>query len=280
MKKIIVTHINPDLDAVGACWLIKRFWHEWGEAEIKFVPAGSKYEARDNEEVVHVDTGGGEYDHHQSSGEQKVTSATELVFEKSVKDRVKKEVERVALARMVKVITEIDNFRELVWPEAYHDRYDFGLHELINAWAGMYQDNPQKVMALGFMALDGVLNVFKNKVRAEEVIKKQGEEFQSPWGVGLMIETGNSYVEHLAQKMGYVVIVRRHPDKGFVRITARWDKGVDLSEVYAKLKLMDPQATWFLHPSKCMLLNGASSNPNMKPTRLSLEEVVETVKIS
>ncbi len=280
MKRIIVTHINPDLDAVAACWLVKRFWPEWGEAKIEFVPAGTKYKGKADEMVVHVDTGGGEYDHHQSSGEQKITSATELVFEKSVKDRIKKAIERQALARMVRVITEIDNFRELMWPEAYNDRYDFGLHEIINVWATMYKDNPQKVMALGFMALDGVLNVFKNKVRAEEVVRKQGKEFESQWGLSLAIETGNSYVEHLAQKMGYVVVIRRHPDKGFIRITARWDKGVDLSEVYEKLKIKDPQATWFLHPSKCMLLNGARSNPNMKTTRLSLEEVVETVKAS
>ncbi|NOY14967.1 MAG: hypothetical protein GXP43_02005 [bacterium] len=275
MKRIIATHINPDLDALAACWLIKRYWNEWGDAEIKFVPAGSLYTGSKGEEVVHVDTGGGEFDHHQAGGVGRLSSAAELVFKKRVKTiKWLKDTEKEALRRMIQVITEIDNFRELTWPGASEDRYDFGLHEIVNAWSGMYADDSQRVVAMGFAALDAVLVVFKNKVRAEGQIKEKGWEFESKWGKGLAIESGNSYIEHLAQKMGYVVVVRRHPKKGFVRITARWDKDVDLTEVYERLKNKDPRATWFLHASKCMVLNGARSNPKMTATKLSLEEVV------
>src|SRR3989344_6531705 len=39
-KRYIVTHANPDLDAVCAVWLIKRFWNGWETSETMFVPAG------------------------------------------------------------------------------------------------------------------------------------------------------------------------------------------------------------------------------------------------
>ena len=83
--------------------------------------------------------------------------------------------------------------------------------------------------------------------------------------------------------MGYVVVVRRDPRKGYLRIKARpdkdeKDKGVDLTLAYEKLKKMDPSATWFLHVSKKMLLNGTTKNPKMKPTKLPLSVIIGVLK--
>src|SRR3990172_5392236 len=81
--KIIVTHSAPDLDAVTSVWLIKKFLQGWNDAEVKFVPAGTKIansklqiansgsgdpiEKIGENEVIHVDTGMGPLDHHQTS---------------------------------------------------------------------------------------------------------------------------------------------------------------------------------------------------------------------
>jgi len=279
MKRIIVTHINPDLDAVTSCWLIRKYWPGWSQATIKLVPAGSRYQAKEDEVVVHVDTGLGKYDHHQAGLTDELTCAAYLVWQASQKYLVKRDkVEQAGLKRLINLVVEIDNFRELNWPEADSDRYDLGLHEIINAWARLYQKDHQKVLALGFMALDGLLTIFKDKERALEDTKTTGYEFDTKLGKGLAVESRSSYLEHLAQKQGYTLVIRRLPEKGNIRLVARWDKGVDLTPVYHKLKTMDPQASWFLHASKCMLLNGASSNPDMKPTKLSLDEVVKIVK--
>jgi hypothetical protein len=83
--------------------------------------------------------------------------------------------------------------------------------------------------------------------------------------------------------MGYVVVVRRDPRKGYLRIKAKPnksddDKGVDLTLTCEKLSKMDPQATWFLHVSKKMLLNGSPKNPKMKPTKLPLNDIIEVLK--
>ena len=83
--------------------------------------------------------------------------------------------------------------------------------------------------------------------------------------------------------MGYIIVVRRDPRKGYVRIKARPNnptgpKGVDLTLAYEKLSKIDPQATWFLHVSKKMLLNGTAKSPKMKPTKLSLSDIIEVLK--
>ena len=100
----------------------------------------------------------------------------------------------------------------------------------------------------------------------------------------MAFQTINDTVVKLAQKMGYEVVIRKDPRKGYVRIKARPDdlnkKGpkLDLTLVCEKLKKMDPNATWFLHVSKKMLLNGTTKNPKMKPTKLSLNDIIKVVK--
>ena len=87
MKKI-VTHINPDLDAVTSVWLIKRFLPGWEDVEVEFVSATASTEkqtqADQNPEVLWVDVGRGKLDHHQTGN---YLSATELCFDFIQKER-------------------------------------------------------------------------------------------------------------------------------------------------------------------------------------------------
>jgi hypothetical protein len=41
------------------------------------------------------------------------------------------------------------------------------------------------------------------------------------------------------------------------------------------VKNLDSQATWFLHASKKMLLNGSYKNPETKVSKLEIEELVK-----
>ena len=68
--KIIVTHFSPDLDAITSIWLIKKFLPGWQDAEVQFAPAGKALDNRspdENPDIIHVDTGLGKFDHHQSN---------------------------------------------------------------------------------------------------------------------------------------------------------------------------------------------------------------------
>ena len=133
--------------------------------------------------------------------------------------------------------------------------------------------------------LDAVLHEFENRIWAEKEIKENGTIFETRYGKGIGFETINDSVIKLAQKMEYVVVVRKDPRKGYVRIKAmpssetrnsklETRNDIDLTLVYEKLSKMDPDATWFLHISKKMLLNGSVKNPKMRASKLSLSDII------
>src|SRR5476649_632961 len=79
--KIIVTHMSPDWDAITSVWLIKKYLSGWQDAEVTFVPAGQRVDSKGSQlkpregdaietigddQVIHVDTGLGPLDHHQT----------------------------------------------------------------------------------------------------------------------------------------------------------------------------------------------------------------------
>lgn len=272
--KTIVTHIGPDLDAIASIWLIKTFFPGWEEAVLAFVPAGQTLEKKPPEadpEVIHVDTGFGKFDHHQDDRD---TCASLLVYEEIKKTRGAD----AALERLLAVVNEIDHFREVFFPNPTADFWDLGLATQIDGWRLLYAENPLKIVDLGMEGLEGIYKTFQNKVRAEKEIKQIGIEFKTRWGKGLGVETTNDEVVHLGQKLGYAVVIRKDPHKGYLRIKALPRPEIDLTSVYERLRQEEPMATWFLHASHHMVLNGSSKNPDMKPTQKTLREIIEVIK--
>lgn len=281
MKKI-VTHFAPDLDSVASIWLIKRFLPGWEEAEVLFVPAG---ETLDDEPVdsdpniLHVDTGLGKFDHHQLD---EGTCAAKKIFDflrTENLSRVKRERRKTknwseeTLERLVEIVNDIDHFREVFYPNPTADFYELGMEVILDGLKLIYRDQDERIVEFCLEALDGVYKKFQNKVWAEKLLKEEGVEFKTKWGKGIGVETTNDEVIKLGQKQGFKIVVRKDPKKGYVRIKAR-PEGIDLKDVFEKLKKTDRGATWYLHPSGCMILNGSTKNPKTKPTKLSLKEIV------
>jgi len=297
--KYIVTHTSPDTDAITSVWLIKKFLEGWGDAEIKFVPAGERIgplpegqsfdyaiEEQGNDEYVQVDTGMGPLDHHQTSDQNVCGASLSFDFVKKSlienKSNINKE-KLEALERIVKFVVVEDHFRTIFWPEAAADYHDFSIVNILDGLKLQKPNQDEYYVEFISKCLDAILHDFENKIWAEREIKENGIEFQTRWGKGLGLESINDSVVKLAQVMGYVVVVRRDPRKGYVRIKARPDedeanKGANLTLACEKLSKMDPSATWFLHVSKKMLLNGSPKNPKMKPTKLSLNDIIEVLK--
>jgi len=100
------------------------------------------------------------------------------------------------------------------------------------------------------------------------------------WGISnlpVLPSVSNKEFLHFAQTQGYVLVVTKDPDDGGVRIYSRPDSKVDLTKSYNEVKKLDLQSDWFLHASKKLLLNSASA-AKMRPTKLSLEEVIKVLK--
>lgn len=272
--KTIVTHIGPDCDAITSVWLVKMFFPGWEEAAYAFVPAGTtlgKLPPEYNPEILHVDTGFGKFDHHQTNDD---ICAASLVYDEIKKTRG---YDR-ALERIITLVNDIDHFREVFYPNPAADFWDFGLVAMIDGWRLMYPDNPIKIVDLGMNALDGIYKSFQNKIWAEKELKENGVEFRTKWGKGIGFETQNDDVVRLAQKNGYMVAVRKDPKKGYLRIKSFPKPEIDLEPVYDRLKAEEPDATWFLHASHHMLLNGSSKNPDMRPTKKTLQQVIDVIK--
>jgi len=290
--KIIVTHDSPDLDGITGIWLIRKFLPGWNEAQVKYVPAGDKLpgakadsviEKIGENEVIHVDTGMGPLDHHQTD-DQNVCGASltwdyvREEFEKvNLGEGEKWEDKKKAIDRIVKVVVDIDHFKEAMWPDAIADYYEFFLENILEGLKSQKPNQNDYYIEFTINCLEAILHVFEARIWAEEEIEK-AQKFQTSKGKALGLETINDASVKLAQRMGYVLAVRKDPRKGYIRIKARPDSGIDLTPVYEKLKKMDPEATWFLHASKKMLLNGSVKNPKMRPTKLNLDAIIEVLR--
>lgn len=294
---IIVTHASPDWDAITSVWLIKRFLPGWNEVSVQFVPAGqrlpnakpteSAIEEVGGDKVIHVDTGMGPLDHHQTQSDLVCGASktwdfikienTEFKTPSSDRMRVKTE----AIDRIVKVVVAIDHFKELHWDNPTADYHEFSLLGVLEGLKLAKPDQDEHYVNFGMESLDALLHNFENRVWAEKEIRENGKEFISRWGKGIGFSTINDSVIKLSQKIGYAVVVRKDPRKGYVRIKGSSQDSknpMDLTLVYEKLSKMDPDATWYLHISKRMLLNGTPKNPKMVPTTLSLDDIIKVLE--
>lgn len=303
--KIIVTHTSPDWDAIGSVWLIKKYLAGWQEAEVRFVPAGERVESRQvfkssslqvesaelknpierikDDEVIHVDTGNGPLDHHQISDIS--VCAMSLTWD-YIQQEIKREGNKLttehmeAVARIVRIVADIDHFGEVFWKDPSADYHEFSLLGLLDGIKLEKPDQDNFYVEFGSTCFNAIVVEFENRIWAEKEIEK-GSRFITRYGKGIGFETINDTVLKLAQKMGYVLVVRKDPRKGYIRIKTLPDngsKGANLTLAYEQLSKIDPEATWFLHVSGKMLLNGTPKNPKMIPTKLSLDDIIKVLE--
>jgi len=274
--KTIVTHLSPDLDAITAAWLIKKYLNGWDEAQIKFVPSGTTLDDQivdSDKNTIHVDTGLGKFDHHQIND---YTSATKLVYKYLLGRDFIEEKEIKALEKIVKYVNSTDHFAEVFYEDPSADRYDFMIRQLVDGLKVINREET-KLIEIIFQLLEAALIVFKNKINAEQEIIN-GFVFKSFFGKSLALESKNEEAVKLALKKGYALVIRRHPEVGFTRIKTLPDKNINLKKVYENIIKIDKMGSWYLHISGHMLLNGSSGNPKLIPTTLSLNTIIEIVK--
>lgn len=282
---LLVTHHAPDLDAIGAVWMLMRFDSQhYGTAKITFVNPGETIKAEEAEnlgfqlhEVTHVDTGFGDFDHHQPERGQQFISATSLTYEYicNVHPELK---ENQSLKTIANFVTEIDHFREIYWADAQNPRYTFMIHELIKGIEFSDPHNDDSQLHFGLQCLDSAFGVITQRLKAEEIIAQEGIIFECSAGKCLGVETSNDETIKLAQKKGYALVIRKDPKLGNIRIKVRPDCDIDLKPVADIMKQIDSNASWFYHQSGKMLINGSSKHRNQKASNLPLKEVIAIIQ--
>ena len=309
--KIIVTHASPDWDAISSVWLLKKYLPGWSDAVVEFVPAGQRsprskiageqqtdpIEILGEDEMIHVDTGMGPLDHHQIY-DMNICGASRVwdyVKEQNLdlKNPSEKELARIeAVDRIVRVIVETDHFQEVFWADPAADYQEFSFLGLLDGMKIYKMDQDGYYVEFGITCLEALQHRFENRIWAEKEIASNSIKFKTKWGEGLGFESLNDDVLKLAQKMGYRIVIRKDPRKGYVRIkgmpemaNGKWQmangertKAIDFTLVSENLRKIDPEATWYLHVSKKMLLNGTPKNPKMIPTKLTLQQIVKVIE--
>lgn len=284
-RKLLVTHHAPDLDAIGAVWMLKRFdAQHYASAKVGFVNPGeslsvAEIQARGMEphEVTHVDTGLGEFDHHQTDRGKEYISATSLTYD-HVCSLHPELTEDKALQQISEFGTEIDHFGEIHWPEADSPRYCFMLPDLIRGSEFSDRHDDEAQLNFGLQCLDYAYAVLTQHYSALTEIHEHGQPFELPFGPCLAIETSNDDTIKLAQKKGYVLVVKKDPKLGHLRIKVRPDSEVTLKALHEVITKKDEKGTWYYHPSGKMLINGSQKHRNQTPSPLSLTEVTDLIQ--
>ncbi|HYD35675.1 MAG TPA: hypothetical protein VD999_06410 [Vitreimonas sp.] len=284
-RRLIVTHHAPDLDAIGAVWLLKRFDSQhYADAKIAFVNPGDTITLEEAEEfgvqlheVTHVDTGLSEFDHHQPDRGLQYISATSLVYDHICKIHPDL-VDDKALKIVVEFTTETDHLGEVHWPDASSARYNFMIHELIRGTEFTDPHTDDSQLHFGMMCLDSAYASLKQHVRAAEIVANEGIQFDIKIGKCLAVETRNDDTIKLAQKQGYVLVIRKDPEEGNIRIKARPDVELSLNAAAEAITKLDTKGSWYNHPSGKMLINGSRKHRNQKASPLTLNQVIEIIK--
>jgi len=274
--KTIVTHHSPDMDGITGIWLLKKFHPGFADASVTFVPAGetlNDMKPDADPDILHVDTGLGRFDHHQSNA---YTCGAKLVFDYLVESGFIAQDDR-ALERLVSVVVAIDHGKENEWPDPESDVYDFTLLSILNGWKMVYPHQENDYVTWNSHCLDGVYQLLQSKVDAEKEFGK-GLAFETRWGKGIGIGTYNDGVLEMGIRRGYAIVFRKDPKKEYVRVTGDSRRGVDLTQAYAVCQKEDPLATWFLHSSKVLLRNGSTRNPKMRATKLTVPEMIQILR--
>lgn len=260
----IVGHLAPDLDCLTAIWILVRFTGAAG-ADLQFVPAGTTLNNRPADadpRIIHVDTGNGRFDHHRPGAQ--ATCAAELVR------RAVRPTDR-ALERMVRQVCRLDSATA-----SPGDQGPFGINALIAGYHLLYPNRPQQVAYAMLPNFDAWYEHEVRQLRLERAFE-QRIEFDTPWGLGIAMESADGGSSRLAYGRGAVLYAYRD-GHGWMGVAAQARSDVDLSAVYRDLCRVDSGADWYLHPNKRLLLCGTPKAPPRVPSRLTLAELVRVIE--
>ena len=258
------------MDDIAAIWLFKIFFPDFKNAKIKFISAekGSKGLA-DTKNIVHFGVGRGKYDEHKGDIGK---CATSLVWDDIKKSGLspKDKFELEAYEEMVRWNTLVDTAQ---MPITEFDQF------MVDTFIRSYKNDPKdslKTVELGAEILDRIMPKLIKKQRGLADWEKR-IEFKSRWGKSVAVKSAD-FDRSFAYAKGFKVVVQLSPTDHFIGITAPGTVDLDLTKIYLILKDLEPDANWYFHHSKKMILCGSKSAPEGKRSKLTFEQLIKIIK--
>lgn len=271
MPKTIVTHLIPHLDDITAMWLLKRFDPTSKTSKLKFVPTASGGVKLPKGELG-VGVGRGKFDEHKGDRED---SAASLVW-KDLKRHGKtpKSLQGSALAELVDYVRRGD-----LGAFIGKGGETFALSPILRAMAELPGQNSRSATLAGFRILDAMLVLYEERVKIDRAIDR-GIPFRTKWGkgIGVTVEAIPGSVSNRTAERGYALVVLKYPKRGDLHVRAAPSSKANLTRLAKRVMKDEPDAEWFFHHGKKMLIHGDRIAPASRRTGYSLKAMVALVK--
>lgn len=289
---MIITHTNPDFDAICGVWLLKRFG-DLLDQPVEFINTGNPDAEKLADAVAVVDTGKRydsdnlRFDHHHFPGrEANSTCAALQVFAHLLQSQ------RIDyLWPLIKLIFAGDTGR----PEANASR-ELGLHAILSGYkTWCSEQNPDErlpdalILAHGF----GLLDVLEARLRTQAQAKAELDEktvYESDDGLIRAIYHGSSGSTFAAYEQGArLVVFEGEPleaDGGLtypvgIMRAGEWQEPHvgDLAEKVAESspELAAEIAIWFKHPAGFFAGRGTLKAPVLDPVAIDLIDLARAI---
>lgn len=259
------------MDDVCAMWLLKRFLPDFQNAGVDFIsagPDGGETDASDPDKA-YVGVGRGQFDEHK--GDIGQCSASLVLAH--VRERASLDSNVVtALQRIVDWVLLEDTGKL-----ALMEYRDFCIPSVLRGEYDRAGKDSHAVASIGFAMLDALLHAQLNNIRLEKDWEKR-MEFESMFGKAVALETSAHDADVFAYRKGFDVAVTINVAHSYHSIRAKADSNIDLTPVYEELVRREPDASWYFHHSKKMLICGGDLAPNVMPSRFSIDQLIEVTK--
>jgi hypothetical protein len=288
MSKTIVTHVAPDLDAIGSVWLLKRYGG-LEDADVVFVNTGNPDKDVLNAATAVVDTGRVfdprmlRFDHHQLPGKEANETCAALQI-----------AQYLVLARTDVDFNSIWTLIDLIYAgdtgkRAADESRRRGIHALLSNKKRQGADN-DALLAYGFELLDSLA---QSLIAQDEALKSLvlHTVYRSEDGLVVALKDAPHGATFAAHEQGARLVVFANYDKNAIGVM-RGGEGADvhcggliggllndydcgLDDISADL--FGELCTWYRHQAGFFAGRGTDKAPSETPITVDLRDVAAAI---
>lgn len=268
-KKMLATHPNPHLDDICGIWLLLRFHPRYQDSSVQFIPQGVDFDGA----ITGIGIGKGKYDEHKGDVFE---AATTLVWA-DVQEFVVDSYQRRALQEIVQWVRDEDHAKFMGT-----DRHEYSIAVTAMSLVKVDGEDSATVLEWGMRALDALLvTITEKQMLLDDWNEKRVCDTQ--WGKAVALRTfvASAHVGRKSMREGYNMFIVENPQNGYRYLkSAVREANVDLTEAYAKVCELEPESEWYLHHSKRMLICGSDVAQNLHLSKLTLDQLMDLVRIT